>query len=351
MTYGHGGDLVSAQLDYHGPVLDFSANLNPLGAPEAVKRAAARAAAGEAERYPDPLCRALRAGIAGTDGVAAEQVLCGNGAAELIFRLALALRPGRALLTAPTFSEYEQALDTVGCRVERCALDRGRQFDLDEGFLERIVPGVELVFLCNPNNPTGRLIDPALLEGALARCEQVGAVLAVDECFLGLSDAAGAGLAPLVAGHPRLLLLRAFTKTYAVAGLRLGYCLCSDGALLEAMGRCGQPWSVSAPAQAAGLAALACPRWPEKARALVDVERPRLVRALEGLGFLVCPGQANYLLFRAPGLPDLKQRLLARGVLIRACGNYHGLDEYDYRVCVRTGEENGRLVDAIREVR
>ena len=176
-------------------------------------------------------------------------------------------------------------------------------------------------------------------------------MLAVDECFLGLSDAAGAGLAPLVAGHPKLLLLRAFTKTYAVAGLRLGYCLCSDGALLEAMGRCGQPWSVSAPAQAAGLAALACPRWPEKARALVDVERPRLARALEGLGFSVCPGQANYLLFRAPGLPDLKQRLLTRGVLIRACGNYHGLDEYDYRVCVRTGEENGRLVDAIREVR
>ena len=283
--------------------------------------------------------------------VAPEQVLCGGGAAELIFRLAYALRPRRALITAPAFSEYEEALTAAGCAVTRHPLRRENRFDVDGGLLDVIAPGVELVFLCTPNNPTGRLVDGALLRAAAEQCRAVGAVLAVDECFLPLSDGAGPGLAPCLAEHPNLLLLRAFTKSYAMAGLRLGYALSANGGLLERMAAAGPPWSVSTPAQAAGLAALEqCSDWPEKARALLASERPALSDGLTALGLEVVPGQANYLLFRAAGAADLKERMLMRGVLIRSCANYHGLGNDWYRVCVGQAEQNRRLLAALKEV-
>ena len=349
LPYTHGGDVLTAQARYGGPVLDCSANLNPLGMPPQVGEAAAAAAA-QAAPYPDPLCRALRAAIAAHDGVAPEQVLCGSGAAELIFRLACARKPRRALVTAPTFSEYEGALGQVGCAVTRHLLRRERNFDVDEGILEAIGPDTELVFLCTPNNPTGRLISRDLLLRIAEKCRDLGAVLAVDECFLPLS-CGGPGLAPWLVEYPNLLLLRAFTKSYAMAGLRLGYALCADTALLERMSAGGPPWSVSTPAQAAGLAALTqCPHWPEKARAFLEGERPALAAGLSALGLDVVPGQANYLLFRAAGVTDLKESMLTQGVLIRSCANYHGLGEDWYRVCVGQAEQNRRLLAALREV-
>ena len=349
LPYTHGGDVLTAQARYGGPVLDCSANLNPLGMPPQVGETAARAAA-QASPYPDPLCRELRAAIAAHDGVTPEQVLCGGGAAELIFRLAFALRPRRALVTAPTFSEYEGALSAAGCAVTRHLLRRERNFDVDEGILEAIGPDVELVFLCTPNNPTGRLIDQGLLLRIAEKCRGLGAVLAVDECFLPLA-CGGPGLAPWLVEYPNLLLLRAFTKSYAMAGLRLGYALCADTALLERMSAGGPPWSVSTPAQAAGLAALTqCPHWPEKARAFLEGERPALAAGLSAMGLDVVPGQANYLLFRAAGVTDLKESMLTRGVLIRSCANYHGLGEDWYRVCVGQAEQNRRLLAALQEV-
>ena len=349
LPYTHGGDVLTAQARYGGPVLDCSANLNPLGMPPQVGEAAAAAAA-KASPYPDPLCRALRAAIAAHDGVAPGQVLCGGGAAELIFRLAFALRPRRALVTAPAFSEYEAALSAAGCAVARHPLQRENHFDVDEGLLEAIGPDTELVFLCTPNNPTGRLIDQELLLAAAEKCRGLGAVLAVDECFLPLS-CGGPGLAPWLVEYPNLLLLRAFTKSYAMAGLRLGYALCADAALLEKLAASGPPWSVSTPAQAAGLAALEqCPHWPEKARAFLEGERPAQAAGLSALGLDVVPGQANYLLFRAAGVTDLKESMLTQGVLIRSCANYHGLGEDWYRVCVGQAEQNRRLLAALREV-
>lgn len=349
LPYTHGGDVLTAQARYGGPVLDCSANLTPLGMPPQVGEAAARAAANAAP-YPDPLCRALRAAIAAHDGVAPGQVLCGGGAAELIFRLAYALRPRRALVTAPTFSEYEGALGQVGCAVTRHLLRRERNFDVDEGLLEAIGPDTELVFLCTPNNPTGRLIDQELLLAVAEKCRGLGAVLAVDECFLPLA-CGGPGLAPWLVEYPNLLLLRAFTKSYAMAGLRLGYALSANTALLERLSLSGPPWSVSTPAQAAGLAALTqCPHWPEQGRAFLEGARPALAEGLSALGLDVVPGQANYLLFRAAGAADLKEKMVKKGVLIRSCANYHGLGEDWYRVCVGPTEQNRRLLAALSEV-
>ena len=345
----HGGDLVSARVLWAGEVLDFSANLNPLGMPEGVRRAAAEGVE-EAVHYPDPLCRALSAAIARRDGVAPGQVLCGNGAADLVFRLAFSEGPRRALVTAPTFSEYEAAVSAAGCTVVRHILDRARNFDLTGAVLDELTPELDLAFFCTPNNPTGRVIDRGLLEAILEKSRAAGVRLVVDECFLALSDGGeAAGLAGYLEPYPNLLLLRAFTKSYAMPGLRLGYCLSADGALLDRISRWAQPWSVSAPAQAAGLAAAAEPSHPRLARALIARERSRLMRALEGLGLEVIPSAANYLLFRAPGITDLRERLLRRGVLIRSCADYPGLGEDDYRIAVRLQEENEQLIRAMKE--
>lgn len=342
MDLSHGGDLVSAQDVYQGEILDFSVNLNPLGPPPE-----ALAARADLTRYPDPACRALRRAAGQMDGVDPARVFCGNGAAEVIFRLALALRPKEALLTAPAFSEYEEALTQVGCRCRFHFLREEESFDVTETILEKVQPGVALVMLCNPNNPTGRLISQDLLLNILARCEAVGAVLAVDECFYPLAQA-GPGLAPFLADHPGLVLIRAFTKTYAVPGLRLGYGLCGDLNLVRRLEEWGPCWNVSGPAQAAGLACCERADWPEQGRMRTEALRPALRQGLEALGCRVVPSQANYLLFRLPGVTDLKDRLLRRGILIRSCANYRGLGPDWYRAAVTA--ETPRLLAAMREI-
>ena len=344
----HGGDWAGYQAERGDQPLDFSANISPLGLPEGVRRAAVRAL-DTAERYPDPLCRALRAAIGEAEGVDPAWVLCGNGAVELIYRVVLAKRPKKALVTAPAFSEYEAALELAGCRTDRFLLKEEDGFALNGEFLEAITPDMDLVFLCQPNNPTGRTVPRPPLAAAVERCRTAGALLVLDECFCGfLDDPDAFSLKDLLGGHGNLLILKAFTKLYAMAGLRLGYCLCSDAALLDAMWSAGQPWGVSGPAQAAGVAALKETDYVEAVRALIQAQRPRLAAGLERLGFRVVPGQANYLLFWSP--VPLEGPLRERGILLRDCANYHGLCEGWYRTAVRTAEENSRLLAALEDI-
>ena len=247
MELTHGGDWAGYAAQYGGMPLDFSANVSPLGLPQGVRQAVARALDG-ADRYPDPLCRALRKKLSGTLGVPPQSILCG--------------------------------------------------FAVTEALLERIEPGLDILFLCEPNNPTGRTTPRALLLRILERCAACGTRLVVDECFNEfLDDPAAHTLLGELEGHENLLLLRAFTKWYAMAGVRLGYALCADGALLERMRAAGQPWAVSALAQAAGEAALEETDYSAALRALVAAERPRLSAGLAALGCRVLPGEANYLLF------------------------------------------------------
>ncbi len=339
--YDHGGDVYGDAR----PVLDFSISLNPLGPPPEVLEAARRAVL-DWNRYPDPRCRGLRRAAARRAGVPEEFVLFGNGASDLIHRFLRALRPRQALLLAPTFSEYRRGLEALGCGIMEVPLCKADGFAVPETILEAVRPGVDLVFLCDPNNPTGRRIEPGLLRALLERCRGTGAFLAVDQCFLELTEGDPDALAPELAGGG-LLLLRALTKSYALAGLRLGYCLCGDRDLLESMERLGPPWPVSAPAQAAGETALRnFPDWPSQCLPVIAGERERMTREMEALGLWVCPSQANYLLFQGP--PDLGERLLREeGILVRDCANYSGLGPGWYRIGLKTGEENTRLLQAL----
>ena len=347
MTLIHGGDWAGYESEYGARPLDFSASISPLGLPEGV-REAVLAALEEAGRYPDPLCRALRSALAAHHGVPAERIVCGNGAADLIWRLCRVLRPKKAALFVPTFSEYARALAAEGCEIVRIPLPG--DFCLTAEAIALVPADTELLFLCNPNNPTGLLAGRDALHTLLDLCRARGMLLAADECFLDFcEDAAAHSLVGALSETPGLVVLRAFTKTYAMAGLRLGYALCGSTKLADRLRDCGQPWAVSAVAQAAGEAALREEAYINRLRALITAERRRLIPALEALGLRVIPGEANFLLFRADD-PALARRLRERGILVRGCGNFEGLDEHWVRVAVRGGEENDRLCRALGEV-
>lgn len=346
MLYGrencHGGDI------YAGDVrLDFSASVSPLGTPKSVIDALTRVLP-ELYHYPDPRCRALVQAIAKFERVPQESILCGAGASELIYAYCEAVRPKRAMVLAPTFSEYAIALQRTGCEIVRHTLAAEQHFDLQEDLLPRLSrEGIDALFLCNPNNPTGRLIPGELLEKILLRCRERNIALFVDECFLSLSDGAD-DLTPFLPDVPQLFILKAFTKSYGMAGLRLGYGLCAGKELLQKMSAAAPPWTVSTPAQAAGVAALKNAAFLAENRALIRAERPRLEEELRKLGFWVCPSQVNYILFR--GDVGLTEQLRARGVAIRDCANFEGLTSGWYRVAVRQYEENEQLIAAIRSV-
>lgn len=341
--YTHGGDV------YHNCVtLDFSANVNPFGTPEAVKAAICEAAE-QIAIYPDPYCGPLRSKLSALHRVAPDEIVCGNGAAELIYLFAAALKPRNTLLPVPSFSDYEAALRAAGCEATPYPLLREEGFALTERISDAITERVDCLMLCSPNNPTGRTIEPALLLRILDRCRKTGTWLFLDESFFELCDEDKAySLIDALQPDDRVLILRAFTKAYGMAGVRLGYAVSKNRALLEAMSNAVQPWNVSTVAQAAGLAALNCSDWTKTARSLFAAEKPYLERALRTLGVTVLHSDANFMLLS--GVPTLYERLKQRGILIRDCSNYRGLQAGDCRIAVRTHAENAALIAAIREV-
>lgn len=341
MDAPHGGDIYA----YDRDLLDFSVNLNPLGMPDRVLRAI-REHAEEYDRYPDPHCRALRRALSVRESVPEKWLVFGNGAADLIVRLCMVLKPKRALLPAPTFSEYEKAVRLAGGEVRRFFLRQEAGYQVTADYADAVQPGDSVVFLCNPNNPTGALAEPGTVEALLSACGQVGAVLVVDECFLPFTD--GRSCQSRLRAYPNLMVLRAFTKLYAMAGLRLGYLMCADEDLAGRIGAWGQSWSVSAPAQVAGLAAVSEEGWPERTRRFLRMERPWMTDALGALGFFVYPSHSNFLFFQAR--PDLWDRAMARGVMLRPCSNFPGLDGSYFRIGLKKRVQNEMLLQVLKEI-
>ena len=337
----HGGDVY-----HHQGCIDFSANCNPLGTPRKVKEAIIESL-DHINDYPQVGCFPLKKAIAEYEHTDFSQVICGNGAAEVIFTLCRAVSPKKALVPAPTFAEYQQALYSLGCQVEFFYLDEKKQFRLDEDFISALTPDLDIIFLCNPNNPTGLLVEKEVLKKLLDRCWQLDIFMAVDECFLDfVPEPEKYTLKEYLKDYENLFLFKAFTKRYAMAGVRLGYGLCGNGKLLEKMESMCQPWNVSSLAQAAGLAALKETAYVEEGRQVTFQELDYLKKELSALGYPVYPSQANYVFFKGP--EDLYEKLEKKKILIRDCSNYTGLCKGYYRVAVKNHEENRALIQALK---
>ncbi len=343
--YLHGGDV------YRRPVeLDFSININPFGMPEPVRQAAMEGVR-QSERYPDWAAEKLCQAAAEHFQLPLSTILPGNGAAELIYALVAALRPRQGFVLAPGFLEYEQALLSQDARLHRIMLQEETAYQpaLPEIWqaLEKMGAG-DILFLCNPNNPTGTVLPRETILKILTRVEQQGGYLVMDECFLPfLLEEKELTLTPWLLQHPRLCVLRALTKIYAMPGLRLGLLLSGNQELLQKMRRQLQPWNVSIPAQLAGEKAFAQKDYVEKTKQYIATERAWLASAIRPLCDRVYPGSGNFILFRAS--PTLEPGLLERGILIRDCSSFVGLRKGDYRICVGRHEDNMTLLERWRQ--
>ena len=348
----HGGDIYRNQVH-----MDFSVNVNPLGVPKGVAKTL-RDGVSKVMAYPDPLCETLRSKLAlhfESAGITADRILCGNGASELLLAICHAKKPTSALLMAPGFLGYRKALEAVNSAAYDFALREEdgfrftrERFDalLQELFEKRKRP--EIMFLANPSNPTGALIPKEWLSELAGQCDRTQTTLVIDECFLELTaDPERHSMVGELLRHQNTWILRAFTKSFAVPGIRLGYLLCPSAEGAEEIARHLPEWNVSIPAQLAGIAALEDVQCLQEARDLIRREREFLAKGLEAAGAKVYPSDANFILFRWKN-EALQKALLADGILIRDCRDYQGLGPGYFRVAVKTHAENEKLLLAIQ---
>lgn len=333
----HGGDTFDRDIIY-----DFSANLNPLGMPLSVKKTLENSVS-DWEKYPDPYCRRLTKKLSERENFPPENIVCGNGAADLIFRIVQAVKPKKAVICTPSFGEYTKALEQYGCEISAYRLAEEKGFALDVGITAILDKSVDMLILCTPNNPTGRTIERGILREICKNCEENNIIFLCDECFIEFTENAADAKCFM---NKNVVVLKAFTKIYAMAGLRLGYALFGDDVLAEKVRETGQFWSVSSPAQAAGEAALDEKKHAEKTAEFIKTERDYLSESLRRLGLKVYPSEANFILFYTD-LP-LDDILLRQNILIRNCENFNGLSHGFFRIAVRTHEENSALVSAIK---
>ncbi len=340
---GHGGNLrqlAEAAGIRESEILDFSANINPLGPPEWLRPLISSQIEGLAH-YPDPDCAALRAAVAARYGVKADEVIAGNGSTEILHLLTRAVAKSRALIPVPSYLDYAHAAALAGMHVETVPLE----VDLDSHPLA----DDSVVFLGSPNNPTGTVISAEKLRALATR--HPSSVFVVDEAFGDFVE----GFESLTRERPaNLAVLLSLTKIFAIPGLRLG-CAVADEDLIQRLRYLQPTWSVNTLAQAAGVAALSDVEYVSRTRKYVKHQRETLAAELCALTCLtVFPGQANFLLVRIEqsGMDAalLAKRLLAVGIAIRVCDNFAGLDERYFRVAVRTEKENARLVRDLRQV-
>ena len=327
-------------------LLDFSASVNPLGLHPAAARAVASLAVNSSPlaAYPDSSCAELRSLLARFWRCDADCVVCGAGAVDIIYAIMQTVRGGVCAVAEPAFTEYRRAAVTHDCTVRHGA-----------GGLD----GADIFFLASPANPSGKIAGSEELCRIAARCERGGTVFVLDACFSQFSAKAEQAVRDLLSRReefPHTVVLNAFTKFYGMAGLRLGYALCFSRELARRLSCALRPWAVDAAAQRAGVAVLtdelhsldgmAESQWTAATRGLVSAERPRLVSALQGAGFHVEPGEANFILFRADDT-GLEKKLLPRGIAVRSCADFFGLDSHWYRIAVRGAEDNARLISAL----
>ncbi len=332
-------------------VLDFSVNGNPYGPPPGVREALKDV---PLDRYPDRDALALRRALSRHLGVSTQRIMAGNGTAELIWLIALAfVRSGdRVLVLEPTFGEYARAVTLMGARVETWRARPESDFAIEPDQVTQHLRQAQprLVFLCNPNNPTGSAVSTALIE-AWAN-EYPETLFIVDEAYLSFATLSEPASAPNLRSTSTLdaenvLTLRSMTKDYALAGLRLGY-LVADESVVDALVRVRPPWNVNAMAQAAGVAALEAEDYVQTSIARLCKAKRSLLEAMEALGLEPLPSATHFFLLAVDDAATVRRDLLAQGIQVRDCTSF-GLPHH-VRIATLRPPDNARLIEALQEI-
>ena len=344
----HGGDILSMakQLGCEvGDLIDMSSNLTPLGMPTGLREALIDKLP-EISFLPESGSETLVRLFARKYGCDPRQVLAGNGTTEFIYAVPAGVRSKRGLVVAPTYGDYQTAGDWAGLAVEFFFLKPEEDFALDCNRLSGCLTGGELVFLCNPNNPTGRVVSSrALLDFILAH---PATEFLIDESYLPFVDE------PTLAGFPlpaNLLLLCSSSKIYGIPGLRLGFLVASEEKMARFAAR-RKPWGVNRMAQVAGEYLLEHgDGYVRSVRDFLARTRPGFVARLAALpGVRVIPGSANFILCQLTGsltAAQLREGMLAQRIMIRDCSNFTGLDDHYFRVSLQEPDRNERCLAAL----
>lgn len=354
MNYLHGGRIQDRTS------LDFSANINPFGMPKRVRQACHHAIE-HSEYYPDPAHASLLHAISKYESIDMARISVGNGAAELIDTVFRTLQPHRIMIPVPSFYEYERAGMASGAELSFTdhyfdsigSFDQSKSRDFDS---VETWNNIDLVILAHPNNPDGKLISENERISLINRCKESDIWLFVDESFLDFATIPGQSPDPMRGGlsfrqyfpqYDKIILLKSYTKLYAMPGIRLGYILTSSKKLCEALQNYVQPWNISAIAEAAGIAALSEREYLQRSIRSIHAQRAWLMQELTACGLHPYPSDANFILFEGP--KQLYEKLYQDGIVIRNCENFKGLHSGYFRIAVRTEKENRRLIEAVRK--
>ena len=342
--YEHGGNEVFKNSN----IIDFSANINPLGLKEG-SIDILKTAMDKSTFYPDNFCTNLRQAISDYEKVDKDYIFCSNGASDIIFRIVSYLKPKKALILAPTFSDYERALKTVDCKIYKHILLEKDDFNLKENILDIIKKEqFDIIFLCNPNNPTGQLINNSLIEKILKISK--GYVF-IDECFMDfITNNEAYSSKKFIESYNNLIILKAFTKIFALAGFRLGYCITYNNKTIDNLYFYGADWAVSIFAQEMGIYCLKdCEIYLQKSLDYIYEEKEKIKSSLKLLNFKIIGSNANYIFFK--GYKDFDKILYEKyNICIRNCGNYTNLTSEYFRIGIYKKEQNEKLIFAIKDI-
>ncbi len=353
-SYDHGGNIFTVARTLGvvpDQVLDFSASINPLGMSSLV-RTALVSSLDSLVHYPDTSHKELKQALARFHGISPAHFTIANGSTELIYNLPAMLPGKKALIISPSFSEYVRALNQHHWETQHFILTPENDFSIDTEKLERaLADGVDALFVCNPGNPNGTLYPQRVVENISRLCLAAGTFLVLDEAFMDFCEEASSKR--MIIQSDNAIVLRSMTKFFGIPGLRLGYAI-STTTLAERLDSMGGPWSVNSLALAAGAAALQDVQHNQESLEFIRQERRTLIERLEQFPqFKVYPSSANYLLVEikeGTNSRELKERLLPHRIMVRDCASFMGLSGQFFRVAVRTGAENNRLLECLARI-
>ena len=362
----HGGNIykVFRERDIE-EILDYSSNINPYGIPESLKQAI-----GEnlniLERYPDPDYIQLRSKIAFENKVDISDVILGNGATEIIFLYMRAVKPKKIIIVSPTFAEYERAVRAVqenredGLQIDYFPLREEEGFNVNvENLISGLERGYDLLIMCNPNNPTGKFLPLTEMERIIGKCNEKETKLFVDEAFIEFVEGGTKkSVVNAKVNKKNLFVVRAFTKFFAIPGLRLGYGICLDEDITFAMDEKKEPWSVNNIAELAGITVLDDSEYIERTERWIKEEKEYVYKKLQSIDWIKpYKTEVNFILVkiednmvkRGINAGKLKEVMLEKGILIRDASNFKYLDESYFRLAIKDRKDNNKIIDTLGE--
>lgn len=353
----HGGNIyLTKKILNSDKITDFSANINPFGVSEKVKNTIINSI-DDISHYPDPECNELKTAISDYYSIKKDNIICSNGADDIIYRIFSALSrlysdDTKILIPVPVFSDYINFAKLFFKNTEEYILKS--PFILDNNFITKAENYFnnsdenKIIVLCNPSNPTGLAIDNSLLTDILDYSLKNDILVILDECFIDMTNQQS--FIDKTDKYTNLIVIRSFTKMYAIAGLRIGFAVLSDTKIIDKINSDAQSWSVNTLAQKTAVACLEDDEYKQKFLDFLPDERKFLQDKLSELEFEVFDGTANFIFFKS-NISNLDKKLLRKGILIRNCANYSGLTKGYYRIAVLTRNDNNKLIKAIEEIK